>query len=136
MPSSLIDTHCHLDSEGFHQEIDAVIQRALDSGLERMISIGTTLQSSEAAVLLSNRYTCVSAVVGIHPNYTLEAAPSDWEKIEDLALEKPVWIDTGKMLPSKSSENISSGTSNCLDAFTNHLLFIVAKLKKTFWMCY
>lgn len=85
MPTLLIDTHCHLDAEGFHQEIDTIIQRAQETGVERMISIGTTVETSEAAVMLSNRYSCVSAVVGIHPNYTLEAKPNDWEKIEDLA---------------------------------------------------
>lgn len=85
MPSPLIDTHCHLDSEGFHQDIDNVIQRALASGVERMLTIGVTLETSEAAVLLSNRYSCVSAVVGIQPNYAHEAKPADWGKIEDLA---------------------------------------------------
>jgi TatD DNase family protein len=85
MPGLLIDTHCHLDSEGFHQDIDSVIQRALDSGVERMLTIGVTLETSQAAVLLSNRYPCVSAVVGIQPNYAHEAKPTDWEKIEDLA---------------------------------------------------
>jgi len=85
MSSLLIDTHCHLDSEGFHQDIDSVIQRALDSGVERMLTIGVTLATSQAAVLLSNRFPCISAVVGIQPNYTHEAKPTDWEKIEDLA---------------------------------------------------
>lgn len=85
MASPLIDTHCHLDSEGFHQEIDDVIQRAQQNGLERMISIGTTLETSQAAVLLSNRYPCISAAAGIHPNYVTEAKPTDWEHIEELA---------------------------------------------------
>ncbi len=85
MASPLIDTHCHLDSEGFHQDIDHVIQRAVDSGVERMLTIGVTLETSQAAVLLSNRYSCVSAVVGIQPNYAHEAKPTDWQMIEDLA---------------------------------------------------
>lgn len=90
MVAPLIDTHCHLDAEGFHQEIDAVIQRATNSGVERLVSIGTTLETSQAAVLLANRYSCVSAVVGIHPNYTHEARSTDWEKIEDLATHPKV----------------------------------------------
>lgn len=85
MASPLIDTHCHLDSEGFHQDIDQVILHAMENGLERMISIGTTLATSQAAVLLSNRYPCVSAAAGIHPNYCHEAMPTDWGQIEELA---------------------------------------------------
>ena len=81
----LIDTHCHLDAEAFHQDIDAVIQRALDGGVERMLTIGVTLATSQAAVILSNRNPCVSAVVGIQPNYAHEAKPGDFERIADLA---------------------------------------------------
>lgn len=84
-PASLIDTHCHLDAEAFHQDIEAIIQRALDDGVERLLTIGVTLATSQAAVVLSNRYPCVSAVVGIQPNYVQEAASGDFERIAELA---------------------------------------------------
>ncbi len=85
MTGLLIDTHCHLDAEAFRQDLDEVVQRALDTGIKRMVTIGITLESSEAAVVVANRYDCVSAVVGIHPNYTQEAAPNDWQKITELS---------------------------------------------------
>lgn len=90
MASPLIDTHCHLDSESFHQDIDHVVQRAVDDGVEHMLTVGITLQTSQAAVLLSNRYPAISAVVGIQPNYAHEAKPTDWEIIEDLATHPQV----------------------------------------------
>lgn len=86
----MIDTHCHLDAEAFHQEIDAVLQRATDAGVERMLTVGTTLESSEAAIVLSNRYKSVRAIVGIHPNYAQAVKPGDWEKIEELATHPAV----------------------------------------------
>lgn len=82
---TLIDTHCHLDAEAFHQELDAVIARAVDSGVEQLLTIGITRETSEAAVVLANRYPSVSAVVGIQPNYAQEAQPGDWERIVELA---------------------------------------------------
>ena len=85
MTVNLIDTHCHLDADTFHQEIDDVIKRAQESGLVRMITIGTTVESSQAAIVLTNRYPCLSAVVGIHPNYVQEASPEAWDQIIDLA---------------------------------------------------
>ena len=85
MNVSLIDTHCHLDAQTFHPEIDEVIERATAAGLQRMVTIGTTLESSQAAIVLANRYSCVSAVVGIHPNYVQEADPADWDRITELA---------------------------------------------------
>lgn len=90
MPSALIDTHCHLDSEGFHQDIEHVVQRAAENSIERLLTIGVSANTSEAAILLSNRYPSVSAVIGIHPNYTLEAKPTDWTRIEELAIHPRV----------------------------------------------
>ena len=85
MPESLIDTHCHLDAEAFHQDLDDVIARAQSEGVERMLTIGVTLETSQAAVVLSNRYPCLSAVIGIQPNYVQETRADDWDRIVDLA---------------------------------------------------
>ena len=82
---SLIDTHCHLDAEAFHQDLDDVLQRAADNGVARLVTIGITRETSEAAVVLANRYESVFAVVGIQPNYAQEAAPDDWGRIMELA---------------------------------------------------
>jgi TatD DNase family protein len=86
----MIDTHCHLDAEAFQQEIDAVLQRAVDAGVECILTVGTTLESSQAAIVLANRYKIVRAIVGIHPNYVQAAKPGDWEQIEALATHPAV----------------------------------------------
>lgn len=86
----LIDTHCHLDAEAFQQDLDGVIQRALDDGIRQMLTIGITRQTSDAAVLLANRYASVSAVVGIQPNYASQATEDDWEHIVSLTTHPQV----------------------------------------------
>lgn len=80
-----IDTHCHLDEESFRPDVEEVIQRALDAGVQRMLTIGITLQTSEAAVVLANDHECLSAVVGIQPNYASQASASDWDEIVRLS---------------------------------------------------
>lgn len=80
----LIDTHCHLDAEAFQTDVADVIQRAVDSGVQRMLSIGITRSTSEAAVLLANQYEHVSAVVGIQPNYASQVEPGDWDRVVEL----------------------------------------------------
>jgi TatD DNase family protein len=55
-----------------------------------MLTIGINAASSRAVVLLANRYDCLSAIVGIHPNHTHEAKPGDWEQIEQLAVHPQV----------------------------------------------
>lgn len=64
----LIDTHLHLDDHRFDADRDEVVARAAAAGVTQMITIGTTLDDSRAAIALAERYPGVFAAVGIHPN--------------------------------------------------------------------
>ena len=50
----LIDTHSHLDFPDFEADRPEIIQRALEAGVTRLISIGTTLRTSRAALALAD----------------------------------------------------------------------------------
>ena len=63
----LIDTHAHLDYEDFAADFDAVLQRAREAGVERIVTIGTSVESSRRAVELAERHPMIHAVVGVHP---------------------------------------------------------------------
>jgi TatD DNase family protein len=78
---ALIDTHCHLDAEEFDSDRAAMIGRATAAGVERMVAIATSADSSEAVVKLASENDAVYAAVGIHPNYTAEAKPGDWDRV-------------------------------------------------------
>lgn len=73
----LIDTHAHLDYADFEPDLDAIIQRAHDAGVTRIITIGTGLASSERAISLAEKYPGVYAVVGVHPT-NVEDEPGDF----------------------------------------------------------
>lgn len=70
------DTHAHLDYPDYEGDIDEVIARAQAAGLRRIISVGTSLESSARAIALSERYPMVCAAVGWHPNEA-DKAPAD-----------------------------------------------------------
>lgn len=70
------DTHAHLDYPDYAPDLDAVIERARQAGIEKIISIGTNLASSERAVQLAERFPGVYAAVGWHPTDAL-LAPAD-----------------------------------------------------------
>lgn len=77
----LFDTHAHLDQSEFDADRAAVIQRAHAAGLEAIVAIGVTADSSDAVVRLTREYPSLYAAVGIHPNYCAEAAPADWDRV-------------------------------------------------------
>jgi TatD DNase family protein len=81
----LIDTHAHLDFPDFAPDLDAVIDRAREAGVTRIITIGTTVEGSRQAVALAQKYPGVFAVVGIHPNHALEAANDCLAELRALA---------------------------------------------------
>jgi TatD DNase family protein len=68
----LIDSHCHLDPQAFGSwnEIDAVITRARNAGVEILISIGSGygIESAQRVMKLIENYDDIYAVVGIHPH--------------------------------------------------------------------
>lgn len=76
MPA-FFDTHAHLDFPEYSADLPEVVARAHAAGIERIISIGTDLDSSRRAVALAGRYPGVYAAVGWHPG-DAEAAPEDF----------------------------------------------------------
>ncbi|EJF85978.1 TatD family hydrolase [Candidatus Bartonella washoeensis] len=68
----LIDTHCHLDFEDFAQDLDDVIQRALDANVKRMITISTHVRKLDKLLAITQAYDQVFCSVGTHPNNAQE----------------------------------------------------------------
>jgi TatD DNase family protein len=77
----LIDTHAHLDQDDFAADRDDVIARAIAAGVETIVAVGTTADSSEESVRLAGQYPSLRAAVGIQPNYCAQAAPGDWDRV-------------------------------------------------------
>lgn len=90
MTLELIDTHAHLDDERFKDDLPAVLERAQQAGVRRVVTIATTARSSVASVALARQFPMLSATVGIQPNHVAEAAPSDWDEVVRLVTEAKV----------------------------------------------
>lgn len=81
----LTDTHAHLDFPDFAGDLEAILDRAAAAGVTRILSIGTSVESSRRAVALAEKYPHVFAVVGVHPNSADEAAPGFIDELRVLA---------------------------------------------------
>ena len=82
----LVDSHCHLDDQQFEAERDEIVERALAAGLKYMLSIGTGEgpPDLEAAMRMAERYDCVYATVGVHPNDSAKADDETFSHLADL----------------------------------------------------
>src|SRR5690606_32768225 len=64
----LFDSHAHLQNVKFNPDRDAVIARARDAGVGRILNLGTRLDDAEAVVELARRHPDLCyAAVGVHP---------------------------------------------------------------------
>jgi TatD DNase family protein len=98
LQTPLVDSHAHLDAKPFTADLDDVIKRAHENGVEQILTVGCDLASSRASVDLALRYPNIYASVGIHPH---DASTVDDCVIEELtsmieSVEKVVAIgETG-----------------------------------------
>lgn len=74
----MIDTHCHLDGEEFREDLDAVVSRAREAGVEAIGVPGIDLGSCESVTEVCRRYPgyCFP-MLGLHP----EEVRSDWREV-------------------------------------------------------
>ncbi len=95
---SLIDSHCHLDSPEFDADRDAVIERALEAGVDHMMAIGTGSgpPDLEAGVRLADKYPAFYATVGIHPHDAAKASDADLRRLAEL-LAHPKVLAVGEI---------------------------------------
>jgi TatD DNase family protein len=92
----LIDSHCHLTDPRLHQQLDAVLSRAVAAGVSRMITIGTELEDDLKAIEVCRGRENLRCSIGVHPNYCHEV---EFEKISILReLQKdPSVVALGEM---------------------------------------
>lgn len=89
----MIDTHCHLEMSQYSKDRSEVIQRALDAGLEAMLTIGSDFKGCKGAVKLASEYDFIYAAVGIHPHDSKDFTDAMFSTIKDWSrLDKVVAI--------------------------------------------
>ncbi len=93
----LFDSHCHLDDKSYDNEMNALIERADNAGVKKMMIVGVTKRSSEKAVELADSHAPLYASVGIHPHDAKECSEETLTALMGLAANPKVkaWGETG-----------------------------------------
>src|SRR5512138_654050 len=84
----LVDSHAHLDSEDYAGDLDAVVARAREAGLERIVCVGLWRgpgSFGNALDLATRDPGFFAATVGIHPHECARVPEEDWARHDALA---------------------------------------------------
>jgi len=81
----LVDSHCHLDFPELAADLEGILARMADNGVERAMCISVTLQDLPRVIALAERHPQLWATVGVHPDYedTLEPSEEDLLRLAD-----------------------------------------------------
>ena len=85
----MIDTHCHLADKQFQRDLSAVIARAQEQGIERMITIADSMSESRECLQLAQTYPSVFCTVGVHPHHAKDWKGSDVATLRSLISSSP-----------------------------------------------
>lgn len=88
LPAAAIDAHCHLDL--MDVAVEQAIAEAKAVGIDRLVTIGIDVPSSEWSVQTAAAYDDVFATVAIHPNEAHTADEQAWSRIAELAASPAV----------------------------------------------
>lgn len=86
----LVDSHCHLDFSDFDEEREAIMQRAFDNGVRRMVTISTRVKTFDRILSLAEKYHEVFCSVGTHPNNAHEELDVTADQLVELAQHEKV----------------------------------------------
>ena len=86
----LFDTHAHVHDPAFDGDREAVIQRAHGSGVQGLVTVGTDVHTSVAAVAAAKQYDGVWASIGVHPHDAKDWDVATLTRIVILAREEKV----------------------------------------------
>lgn len=92
----LADTHCHLYFDNYNEDRQAVLTRAGEAGVKRILVPGIDLLTSQQAIDIAEECEMVYAAVGVHPNSATTWDSSTLEALEMMA-EHPKVVAIGEI---------------------------------------
>jgi TatD DNase family protein len=80
----LIDSHAHLEMPDFKRDLEAVIQRAKESGVEYIFTVGTEKKDWKRALEIADSHPSVYAILGVHPHNAKEIDDQTYPMLKEL----------------------------------------------------
>ncbi|WP_246946003.1 TatD family hydrolase [Bacillus pinisoli] len=92
----LFDTHVHLNADQFNDDLEEVLERAKQQGVQNMVVVGFDRPTIKKAIELAEKYPHLYASVGWHPVDAIDMTDEDLHWIEELS-SHPKVVAIGEM---------------------------------------
>jgi len=86
----LIDSHAHLEMPEFEKDLHDVIQRAMDSEVSAIFTVGTEQKDWTRALEIARSYPNIYAILGVHPHNAKEIEEETYSVLRKLCRDEKV----------------------------------------------
>lgn len=95
MLPAIVDSHCHLDFDVLHNDLEGVITRAHAAGVHMMVSISTRVKKFDTIRAIAEAHDEVFCTIGTHPHNADEELDVTADQLAELA-KHPKCIGIGE----------------------------------------
>ena len=86
----LIDTHCHIDSDQYENDLDDVLNRATNAGVERIYLPNVDVANMDSIVALADAYPhLIIPMMGLHPTEIKANYQADLALVREWLVKRP-----------------------------------------------
>ena len=86
----IFDTHAHYDDRAFTEDMDELLRNMHDKGVERIVNIGCSMNSSRKIADMVKEYDFLYGTVGVHPNDVDNLTEQDMQVLIDLSKQDKI----------------------------------------------
>ena len=84
----MIDVHAHLTDAKYEEDLEEILFNSSENGIEKIISAGYDVVSSQKAIELSEIYQPIYATIGVHPENVNDIDEDSIETLKKLSKNK------------------------------------------------
>lgn len=84
----IFESHAHFDDDAFDEDRDSLLKSLKESGIEYVVNVGASMESTERTHELAKKYPFIYAAVGVHPTDSLPLTEKDMERLKELAADE------------------------------------------------
>lgn len=93
----IFESHAHYDDEAFNDDRRELLKKLPESGIEYVINVGASMESTRSSVALASEYDYIYAAVGVHPSETAPLNEEFIQYMKDEALHNMKVVAVGEI---------------------------------------